>query len=69
MTQLNKNILRRPKVEHKTGLGKSSIYRLIQLGKFPKPLKLTDQSVGWLESEIDQWIDERQRADVMTEVA
>lgn len=69
MTQVNKTILRRPKVENKTGLGRSSIYRLIQLGQFPKPVKLTERSVGWLESEIDQWIDERQRADVMTEVA
>lgn len=61
----NQNILRRPQVENKTGLGRSSIYRLIQLGQFPKPIKLTERSVGWLESEIDNWIQSRQRADVM----
>jgi len=65
MTQTNKTILRRPQVESKVGLGRSAIYRLIQLGRFPKPVKLTEKSVGWIESEIDQWIDERQRADVM----
>ena len=52
-------ILRRHEVEHKTGLARSSIYELIADGKFPKPVRLTSHSVGWLASEIEAWIAER----------
>ena len=32
------------------------IYELISQGKFPKQIKLSVRSSGWLESEIDEWI-------------
>jgi len=54
-----KQIIKLPKVEDKTGKSRSSIYREAAAGKFPKPIKLSERSSGWLESEIDQWIDER----------
>ncbi|MGF6738367.1 helix-turn-helix transcriptional regulator [Paraburkholderia atlantica] len=42
------------------GLGQSTIYRLIQLGQFPKPLKLgVGQRVAWREADIQQWIADR----------
>ena len=50
------SILRREKVEHKTGLPRSTIYFLIQRGKFPKPIHLGARAVGWLEYEKDEWI-------------
>nr|DAM63901.1 MAG TPA: putative transcriptional regulator [Caudoviricetes sp.] len=31
-------------------------------GRFPKNIKLTNDRVGWLESDIDRWIDERIKA-------
>ena len=46
-------------VKAKTGLGKSSIYRLMEEDKFPKSVKLTDRSVGWVASEINEWIEQR----------
>ena len=52
-------ILRRKKVETKTGISRSSIYDGIKKGTFPKPIQLGQQSVGWLESEIDAWLRER----------
>jgi prophage regulatory protein len=52
-------ILRRKKVETKTGISRSSIYDGIKRGTFPKPIHLGQQSVGWLESEIDAWLLER----------
>jgi prophage regulatory protein len=52
-------ILRRRKVETKTGISRSSIYDGIKKGSFPKPIQLGQQSVGWLESEIDAWLLER----------
>ena len=52
-------ILRLPSVKEKTGKPTSSIYWMIERGVFPKPIKLGKRSVGWLESEIDEWIDQR----------
>jgi len=52
-------IIRLPQVVSLTGLCKSSIYSLIVKGEFPKQIKLTSRSSGWLESEVDQWISDR----------
>ncbi|WP_343611084.1 AlpA family transcriptional regulator [Novosphingobium sp.] len=49
-------ILRRPQVESMTGLSRSSIYRMMNAGTFPKPLRLGAQAVGWIEGEIRDWI-------------
>lgn len=49
-------VLRDGACREKTGLGKSQRYLLIAAGKFPKPIKLGVKSVGWIESEIDDWI-------------
>jgi prophage regulatory protein len=37
----------------------TSIYLKISEGTFPSPISLGGRSVGWLESEIDAWIEER----------
>ena len=52
-------VLRRRATEAKCGLSKTALYSKIQQGKFPKPVKLSPKSVGWLESELDQWIEAR----------
>jgi prophage regulatory protein len=54
-------ILRRPQVEERTGLSRSTIYARMQFGTFPRPILLGDRAVGWLEHEIDDWIDQRIR--------
>lgn len=46
----------------KTTLGKSTMYVLIKEGKFPAPIKIGERAVGWLESEIDEWIEGRVKA-------
>ena len=48
-------ILRRKDVETRTGLSRSTIYLRIQEGDFPKPIRLGERSVGWLEHEIEDW--------------
>ena len=48
-------ILRRHDVEKLTGLARSTIYAKISSGEFPKPVKITGRSVGWLETEINNW--------------
>lgn len=55
----NSVVLRRPQVQRRTGLARSTIYELISAGKFPTSIQLTDRSVGWLAHEIDDWIASR----------
>ena len=50
-------ILRLPQVMKRTGLGRASIYNLRDTGEFPKPIALTKRAVGWLEAEIDAWLE------------
>ena len=49
-------ILRRKQVENRTGLSRSSIYLKISKKEFPPPVSLGARAVGWLESEINDWI-------------
>lgn len=58
--QTEVRILRRKKVEARTGLSRSTLYALIAANKFPKPIQLTGaQSVGWIEAEVDSYLRER----------
>ena len=52
-------VLRRKEVNSMVGLGTTKIYELIAEGRFPKPIKLSVRSVGWLESEVQAWIKEQ----------
>jgi prophage regulatory protein len=54
--------LRRKQVEARTGLSRSTIYLYIKNGIFPKPVALGPRAVGWLESDIGDWIAERVKA-------
>jgi prophage regulatory protein len=54
-----KRIIRLPVVQDKTGLKHSEIYDRIKLGTFPRQVPLGPKAVGWLEHEIDKWIEER----------
>ena len=51
-----KNVLVKPGVVEKTGLGESTIYEKIAAGTFPKPVPLGPKAVGWVEEEVDNWI-------------
>ena len=52
-------ILRLPTVRARTGLSRSTIYLRIAEGDFPRPIQLGVRAVGWLESEIDDWLDQQ----------
>jgi prophage regulatory protein len=52
-----RRILRLPQVKVKTGKSRTGIYESIERGDFPKPVPLGPRAVGWLEAEIDQWLD------------
>lgn len=55
-------ILRRAAVATRTGLSATSLWRLMQAGDFPKPVSLGRRAVGWIEAEVDAWIEARSRA-------
>jgi prophage regulatory protein len=48
--------MRLKEVTEKTGLAKSTVYNLISQGKFPKQIDLGARSVGWVDTEIEEWL-------------
>lgn len=42
-----------------TGLGRSTIYRLVSLNQFPRPVKLTARAVAWRRAELESWSADR----------
>ncbi len=61
--------IRLPEVLSRTGFGRTSIYRKMEDGSFPRSLKLggrpkdpkelDSRAIAWLENEVDQWIESR----------
>lgn len=51
--------LRMPTVMRVTGLGRSTIYRLMAEQKFPCPVQLGTRAVAWRRCEIEAWSDAR----------
>ncbi len=49
-------IIRLKEVMDSTGLSRSTMYKYISEGVFPKPVSLGDRCVGWVEQEIHDWI-------------
>ncbi len=54
-------ILRRPEVEHKSGLCERQLRTLEAEDRFPKRFLISEngRAVGWSENEIDSWLAER----------
>lgn len=52
-------IIRLPEVIAKTGLSRSTIYFQISKGNFPKGVPIGDHARGWLNHEIEAWIEAR----------
>lgn len=49
-------VLRLPEVIEITGLGRSTIYAKVSRGSFPSPIKLGERAVGWIDSDVYEWI-------------
>ena len=54
-------LIRRPDVERLTALSRTTIYRLMDDGAFPRPLKLGARAVAWRAAEIREWLTSRER--------
>jgi len=52
-------ILRLPAVKARTGLSRSTIYLRISDGSFPKPVSLGGRAVGWIEAEVNDWLNQQ----------
>lgn len=52
-------ILKINEVVQKCNLSRATIYKKVKEGTFPKQIKLSERSSGWLESEVNQWIESR----------
>ena len=55
--QSGERLLRLRDLKQKTGLGSSTIYRYIQAGTFPPPVKIGGFTARWRESQVDAWIE------------
>lgn len=53
---MSMKLIRIKEVMSRTGLGKSTIYKYMKLGRFPQQIKLSARASVWVESEIEAWI-------------
>ena len=53
-------LIRRPEVEARTGLSRSTLYDWMKRGQFPQPVKLGARAVAWRESDVTAWLESRQ---------
>ena len=56
---MSDRLLRRREVERMTGLARSSIYRYMQEGDFPRPVRVGPAAVRWKASDITGWLESR----------
>ena len=52
-----------------TGLSTSTIYRMMDAGKFPRAKRLAESKVGWLRSDVEAWAAGLPDADPSTQFA
>ncbi len=55
-TRSEQRLIRLPEVLARTTLSRSTVYRGIAAGSFPKQVRIGEKSTAWLESEISLWI-------------
>lgn len=56
---MSQNLIRLTDVQRRTGYSKAWIYRLMSQGKFPMSVKIGTRAIAFVESEIDEWVNER----------
>lgn len=49
-------LIRLKEVQHRVGLGRSTIYKRMSEGRFPKSRSLGPKCAVWVEAEIDEWV-------------
>lgn len=59
MSDIKQNALRPAQVLDRVPFSRSTLYRLIEAGDFPKPFKLSKQCVAFLESDVNAWLEKQ----------
>jgi prophage regulatory protein len=59
MLKPSKSLIRLSEVQRRTGYSKAWLYRLMNQGKFPSSIKIGSRAIAFVESEIDDWINQR----------
>lgn len=52
-------LIRLPEVQNIIGCKKASIYKMLEEGKFPKPIRYSPRLVVWPETVVLQWVQDR----------
>ena len=58
---MSDKLIRRPDVEARTGLSRSTLYEWMKRGDFPQPVKLGARLVAWRESDVAEWLVSREK--------
>ncbi len=66
---MENQMLRAPEVMARTGLSRVTIWRRVKAGKFPAPLVLGENSIGWTAQSIEDWLESRPRRTYGAETA
>ena len=55
----NSKVLKVKEVASEISVSVPQVYKLVSIGRFPKPIKLGERGSGWLITEIDAWLQSR----------
>ena len=47
---------RRKALEDMLGLSRSTIYRMMNHGEFPRPVRIGRRAAGWRSSDVEEWL-------------
>lgn len=56
---MSQSLIRLTEVQRRTGYSKAWIYRLLKEERFPASIKIGSRAIAFIESEIDEWINQR----------
>lgn len=50
-------IVREPEVRKRTKLSRTTRWRMMRSGDFPNSVKLAKRAIGWIEADVDAWLE------------
>ncbi|MFA9593064.1 helix-turn-helix transcriptional regulator [Citrobacter telavivensis] len=56
---MSQSLIRLSEVQRRTGYSKAWIYRLMADKRFPTSIKIGSRAIAFIESEVDEWINQR----------
>lgn len=59
---MSDRFVREPECYERTQLSRTTRWRLERQGKFPKRRRISENAIGWLDSELTAWMEERAAA-------